>query len=70
MNLVTAAFTQRRKRLRNALINGAHIMGIKNVKDLIGELPQELMEKRAEEISPEEYARLANKLNELVRHER
>ena len=43
---------------------------LKNVKDLIGELPQELMEKRAEEISPEEYAQLANKLNELVRHER
>jgi len=29
MALVTAAFTQRRKRLGNALVNGAHIMGIK-----------------------------------------
>jgi 16S rRNA (adenine1518-N6/adenine1519-N6)-dimethyltransferase len=68
MSLVTAAFTQRRKRLRNALINGAHLMGIENMKELVARLPQELMEKRAEEISPEEYAGLANRLYGL-KHE-
>ncbi len=70
MSLVTAAFTQRRKRLRNALVNGAHIMHIKNMKALVSGLPPELMEKRAEEVSPEEYAALADRLYELTAHER
>lgn len=70
MALVTAAFTQRRKRLRNALVNGAHIMGIRNMKGLVSRLPPELMEKRAEEVSPEQYATLANRLYELTGHER
>ena len=67
MALVTAAFTQRRKRLRNALVNGAHIMGIENMKELLPDLPQELMGRRAEEVSPEEYASLADRLCELTR---
>jgi 16S rRNA (adenine1518-N6/adenine1519-N6)-dimethyltransferase len=70
MALVTAAFTQRRKRLRNALVNGAHIMGIKDMKALVSRLPGDLMEKRAEEVSPEEYAGLADLLCELTGHER
>jgi 16S rRNA (adenine1518-N6/adenine1519-N6)-dimethyltransferase len=70
MALVTAAFTQRRKRLRNALVNGAHIMGIKDMKALVSSLPGDLMEKRAEEVSPEEYAGLADQLCELTGHER
>jgi 16S rRNA (adenine1518-N6/adenine1519-N6)-dimethyltransferase len=70
MALVTAAFTQRRKRLRNALVNGAHIMGVGNMKELVSRLPPELMEKRAEEVSPEQYATLANRLYELTGHER
>jgi 16S rRNA (adenine1518-N6/adenine1519-N6)-dimethyltransferase len=69
MALVTAAFTQRRKRLRNALINGAHLMDIGNMKELVRLLPPELLEKRAEEVSPEEFASLANTLYELIRHE-
>ena len=69
MALVTAAFTQRRKRLRNALVNGAHILGIKNMRALISLLPGDLMEKRAEEVSPEEYAALADRLYELTGHE-
>jgi len=67
MALVTAAFTQRRKRLRNALVNGAHIMGIGNMKELLPDLPQDLMGRRAEEVSPEEYASLADRICELTR---
>ncbi|BAI60798.1 probable dimethyladenosine transferase [Methanocella paludicola SANAE] len=70
MALVTAAFTQRRKRLRNALVNGAHIMGIHGMKALVSRLPPDLMDKRAEEVSPEEYAALADRLYELTAHER
>ncbi len=70
MGLVTAAFTGRRKRLRNALVNGAHIAGIKNMKELVGKLPPGLMEKRAEEVSPEQYAELADSIHGLMEHER
>jgi len=68
MDLVTAAFTQRRKRLRNALINGAGLMGIANMKELVRLLPQDLLDKRAEELSPEDYAGLANTLYGLRGH--
>ena len=65
MKLVTAAFTQRRKRLSNALVNGAHIMGIKNMKAIVAQLPQDLMGRRAEQVSPQEFADLANRVYEL-----
>ncbi|HTX44615.1 MAG TPA: 16S rRNA (adenine(1518)-N(6)/adenine(1519)-N(6))-dimethyltransferase RsmA [Methanocella sp.] len=70
MALVTAAFAGRRKRLRNALQKGAHIMGIKNMKGIIDRLPRGLMEKRAEEVSPEQYAELADQIHGLMEHER
>jgi len=69
MGLVTAAFAGRRKRLRNALLKGAHIMGIKNMKELVDRLPRDLMEKRAEEVSPEQYAGLADQIHGLMGHE-
>ena len=65
MRLVTAAFTQRRKRLSNALVNGAHIMGIKNMKKIVAQLPQDLMGSRAEQVSPQQFADLANRVYEL-----
>lgn len=65
MKLVTAAFTQRRKRLGNALVNGAHIMGIKNMKKIVAQLPQDLMGSRAEQVSPQQFADLANLVYEL-----
>lgn len=70
MNLVTAAFMQRRKRLRSALVNGAHVLGIKDMKAIVQKLPQDLMERRAEQVSPEEFARLADMIYEMVRHDR
>jgi 16S rRNA (adenine1518-N6/adenine1519-N6)-dimethyltransferase len=70
MRLVTASFAGRRKRLRNALLKGAHIMGIKNMKEIVARLPREITEKRAEEVSPEQYAELADQIYGLVDHER
>jgi 16S rRNA (adenine1518-N6/adenine1519-N6)-dimethyltransferase len=70
MNLVTAAFSGRRKRLRNALVNGAHIMGIENMKEIVARLPGSLMEKRAEEVSPEQYAELADRIYGMMEHGR
>ncbi len=69
MGLVTAAFAGRRKRLGNALVKGAHILGVKDMKGIVARLPRDLMEKRAEEVSPEQFAELADRIHGLVGHE-
>lgn len=66
MRLVTAAFAGRRKTLRNALTKGAHIIGVPDPKKIVSGLPQDLLEKRAEQVSPEEFARLANEIRSAM----
>lgn len=68
MRLVTAAFAGRRKRLRNAILKNAHMMGIRDPKEIVATLPQDLLDRRAEQVSPEEFARLADKIAEAMRH--
>ncbi len=68
LRIVTAAFTGRRKRLRNALVNGAHIVGIANMKELVTRLPRDVMEKRAEEVAPEQFAELADRIHGWIGH--
>lgn len=60
MKFITAAFSQRRKKLRNAILNNATYLGI-NAKD-VEKLPRDIMNQRAETISPEELANLADRL--------
>ncbi|OPY29613.1 MAG: putative ribosomal RNA small subunit methyltransferase A [Methanocella sp. PtaU1.Bin125] len=69
MRLVTAAFAGRRKRLRNAILKNAHMMGIRDPKAVVAALPTELLEKRAEQVSPEEFARLADLIAEAMEHD-
>jgi 16S rRNA (adenine1518-N6/adenine1519-N6)-dimethyltransferase len=66
MRLVTAAFAGRRKRLRNAIIKNAHMMGISDPKKVISQLPAELLDRRAEQVSPEEFAQLANAIGKAM----
>lgn len=68
MKLVTAAFAGRRKKLRKALLNGAHLMGLRDPQAVLAALPEDILEKRAEQVSPEEFALLANKVAERVKH--
>lgn len=60
MRFITAAFSQRRKKLRNAIINNAGLLGIKNVKEAVEKLPSGVLERRAETLSAEELAQLAD----------
>ncbi|MEL4304401.1 16S rRNA (adenine(1518)-N(6)/adenine(1519)-N(6))-dimethyltransferase RsmA [Methanococcoides sp. LMO-2] len=60
LNLVTAGFLQRRKKLRNAIIKGNHLLKVPNIKQIVDELPEELMSKRAENLEPQELADIAN----------
>jgi 16S rRNA (adenine1518-N6/adenine1519-N6)-dimethyltransferase len=60
MKFITAAFSQRRKKLRNAILNNAAMLGIK--ESVLEKLPQDIIEHRAETLSPEELAKLADLL--------
>ena len=64
MKFITAAFSQRRKKLRNALVNNANLLGISDMGTALQKLPAELIDKRAETISPRELAGLADTLFE------
>ncbi|MCM1986117.1 MULTISPECIES: 16S rRNA (adenine(1518)-N(6)/adenine(1519)-N(6))-dimethyltransferase RsmA [Methanococcoides] len=60
LDLVTAVFLQRRKKLRNAIIKGNHLLNVPNIKQIVAELPEEFMSKRAENLEPHELAEIAN----------
>ncbi len=60
MRFIKAAFSQRRKKLRNAIINNAAPLGIRDIDIAIKKLPAELIERRAETIPPQELAKLAD----------
>ena len=60
MSFVAAVFSQRRKKLRNAILNTNYILKIPDIKEVIVQLPEELMNKRAENLTPEQLAELAN----------
>lgn len=58
MKFVGAAFSQRRKKLRNAILNNASLLKIKG--SALEKLPADLLDRRAETLSPEELAKLAD----------
>ncbi len=65
MSFVTAVFSQRRKKLRNAILNTNSILKIPEIKEVIEHLPQDLMSKRAENLTPEQLAEVANVIMDL-----
>lgn len=67
MRLVTAAFSGRRKKLRKALLNGAHMMGLTDLQEIVASLPQEILDRRAEQVAPDEFALLANEVSRLAK---
>lgn len=60
MKFISAAFSQRRKKLRNAIINNAALLGIRDAAGAIKKLPAEVIERRPETIPPQELAKLAD----------
>ncbi len=59
-DVVRAAFTQRRKTLRNALRNTTHMTGID--EDRVYDVPEELLSKRPGKMTPDEFERAADAL--------
>jgi len=62
MKFVAAVFSQRRKKIRNAILNSNNILKIPNIRELISQLPENLVGKRAENLTPEQLAEVANQI--------
>ena len=60
MRFLMAVFSQRRKTIKNAILNNAGLLGIKD--NAIGAISDEILRKRAEVFSPQELAELADLL--------
>lgn len=57
---VRALFTQRRKKLRNALVTAAKLLGVGGMNEIIDALPQQCLARRPYELAPPEIGSLAN----------
>jgi len=58
MKFIAAAFSRRRKKLKNALLNNAGLLGV--TERAIKKLPNEFLDRRPETISAQEMAELAD----------
>jgi 16S rRNA (adenine1518-N6/adenine1519-N6)-dimethyltransferase len=65
MEFVAAVFSQRRKKIRNAILNTNYTLKIPSIRELIAQLPENLMDKRAENLTPEQLAEIANLIVDL-----
>lgn len=59
LRFVKALFTQRRKTLRNAVRNTAHISGLSAPDAVVDAADEDLLARRAGDVSPAEFAELA-----------
>ncbi|MFC6835776.1 16S ribosomal RNA methyltransferase A [Halomarina ordinaria] len=60
LRFVTAVFTQRRKTMRNAVRNTAHISGLAEPDAVVAAADEDLMGARAGELAPAQFAELAS----------
>lgn len=59
LDFVKALFTQRRKTVRNAIRNTAHISGLARADEFVETLDETVLRKRPGDLPPREFARLA-----------
>ncbi len=64
LDFVTAVFTQRRKTMRNAVRNTAHISGLADPDALVAAADASMMDARPERLSPAEFAALCRLADE------
>ncbi|WP_312908540.1 16S rRNA (adenine(1518)-N(6)/adenine(1519)-N(6))-dimethyltransferase RsmA [Natronosalvus caseinilyticus] len=67
LRFVKAVFTQRRKTMRNAIRNTAHISGLEDADAVVEAADEELLGKRAGAVTPTEFAELATLADEVGR---
>ena len=65
LRFVTAVFSQRRKKLKNSILKTSHLLGVNNLKQIVEQLPEALLDKRPENLEPRELAEIANRIVSL-----
>ena len=65
LTFLKAVFTQRRKTMRNAVRNTAHISGLGDPDAVVAAADEELMSARAGELTPADFAALATLADEV-----
>lgn len=60
MKFITSAFSQRRKKLRNAILNNASSLGFTDMGRVLKKVHEDFLSKRAETLSPSDLANIAN----------
>jgi 16S rRNA (adenine1518-N6/adenine1519-N6)-dimethyltransferase len=60
LRFLKAVFTQRRKTMRNAIRNTAHISGLADPDAVVAQAPADLCDRRAGTVTPAEFASLAS----------
>jgi 16S rRNA (adenine1518-N6/adenine1519-N6)-dimethyltransferase len=65
MDFLKAVFTQRRKTMRNAVRNTAHISGLGDPDAVVEAADEDLMSRRAGTVTPAEFAQLATLAHEV-----
>jgi len=65
LGFVKAVFTQRRKTVRNGIRNTAHISGLDDPDAVVAAADEELLGKRAGDLSPADFAELASLAHEI-----
>jgi len=65
LDFLKAVFTQRRKTMRNAVRNTAHISGLGNPDAVVDAADEDLMSARAGNVTPAEFAALATLAHEV-----
>jgi len=65
LDFVKAVFTQRRKTVRNAIRNTAHISGLTDADAVVEAAPEALLSKRAGDLAPADFAALASVAREV-----
>ena len=66
MKFLKAVFSQRRKKLRNAILNNAVLLGIE--ASALGQLPADMLDRRAEILSAQELSNLADILSDWTKN--
>ncbi|MBN2487433.1 MAG: 16S ribosomal RNA methyltransferase A [Methanosarcinaceae archaeon] len=65
LRFVTAVFSQRRKKLKNSILKTSHLLGVNDLKQIVEQLPESLVDKRPENLEPHELAEIANRIVSL-----
>ncbi len=68
MRFLKAAFSQRRKKLRNAILNNAGLLGIDDTASALQQLPADILDRRAETLAPQELSKLADILSDWTKN--